>query len=232
MKEENINVEEILGKEDVFIYRNGTSKKDTEDMNIVIDFTSILSMFTNRKKFVKNDKYQETLYVKYNNSDTKAHYIFEDKSEMERFWTEYKAFLGKRKSLDYISKNVLNELMLSVREEFDASNKKIIEDNLLCMKKAFSEEINKFKETIGIEADKIVSTALNHQVEINNKNNELLKVVTEMTSESSSVLNTFEMFSSQINGLVDAIKHLTPPDSKDDEVKQSELKEYNKETES
>jgi len=193
--------------------------------DIFIDFASILTFYI-------DSSYDNTALVVKLRNETKATYIFSNEDDFTRFVKEYNAFIKVRGSLEYISKQMLNEIVGTLKEEVERTTKASIQEALKDIQSAFVDEVKTFKSAVREQADVIVETALEHQVKINKQNSKQLEVVEKMISRSDVALERFEAFSERIEGFVSAIDLIAPANDKD--VKEADLNAstLNKETES
>lgn len=217
----NERIQELANNPEIFHFQ--TSEEDGRK-DIFIDLTSVMSFYI-------DPSYGEKTLVTKMITESKSTYLFADDADYDRFFQKWNEYVAHRATTKYLANTMLGEIVGVLREDLEKNVKEHISNAVEEMQKAFSNEINTFKESVKSEADVIVNTALGHQVKINKQNDIILESLGKMVERANEVSNKFEAFTSKIDNFENAINSIAPKADMDIKKDELDINNLNKEVE-
>lgn len=189
-----------------------------EDKQVIsIDYARILSFNYTNNGDEKNPDYLLSVLFSTDN----ARYRIYSKSELERFINGYNDYTDSVKvnadDITIAAKSILKELS----EELIKENEKVLLESFTSLKTGINDIVVEFKNEVKEQADLIIHTALKHQKDINEENEQYLGMNKELSKNAQAFMDSLSNFEDRVTKLTTVFEGLVP--LSDDDIKILEL---------
>lgn len=193
---------ELTNNPDLFFHLHKDDNGDVSE--VCIDFHSIIS-------FCKTEEMDGSieLAVKFVN-ESKAYYSFYEAAPYARFVTEYNDFVSRRTEIVSVAREMAKDIAREMAEQNKETTKALVQETVSEIRKTVAEEIVAFKDEIEKQASNIVSTALQHQKDINKESDHLLSNIKEQQDEARQFVSDINGFKERLSGITQVLDMIAP----------------------